>query len=197
MKLYLNKASPYARLVMVVAREKRMHDQIELVWTDPWASSDDLLAVNPFSKVPTLVLPDGEPLVESACICDYLDAAGEGRRLVPAALAERVPVLRKYGVGRALIDSAFGAVIDRRYSAGNTLAARWLVAAKRGVKVLDADHTLSATREPDMGDLAIGVALSYIDFRLKEVEWRAAAPRLGDWFEHVNARPSMRETAPE
>ena len=197
MKLYLNKASPYARLVLVVAHEKNLQDRIELVWTDPWASKDELLAVNAFSKVPTLVLSVGQSLVESSCICDYLDTAGEGTRLVPAALTERAPVLRKYGLGRALIDSAFGCVIDRRYSAGTTLAARWLESAKRGVKALDADRSLSAVRETDMGDLAIAVGLSYIDFRLPEIGWRAAAPRLAEWYEHVNARSSLKATGPE
>ena len=197
MKLYLNKASPYARLVLVVAHEKGLAERLELAWTDPWASSDELLAVNPLSKVPTLVLPDGEPLIESSCICDYLDVAGEGRRLIPSPLSERVPVLRRYGIGRSLIDSAFGAVIDRRYSAGATLAARWLEAVKRGIAALDRDLTLSAGRERDMGDLAIVVGLSYIEFRLAEAEWRRAAPRLADWFEQVNARPSMKATAPE
>ncbi|HYC46174.1 MAG TPA: glutathione S-transferase family protein [Burkholderiales bacterium] len=197
MKLYLNKASPYARLVLVVAHEKGLPGRIELVWTDPWASSDELLTVNPFSKVPALVLPDGQPLVESGCICDYLDGAGEGRRLMPAAPAERVPVLRKYGFGRALIDSAFGAVIDRRYSAGSTLATRWIEAVNRGVGTLGHDVARAAHAEPDLGDLAIAVGLSYLDFRLREIAWRAAAPRLANWFEHVNARPSMQRTAPE
>jgi glutathione S-transferase len=47
-----------------------------------------------------------------------------------------------------------------------------------------------------MGDLAIAVALSYMDFRVSEVAWRATAPRLAAWFERMSARPSMTSTAP-
>src|SRR5215216_254366 len=127
MKLYLNKASPYARLVLVVAYEKRLSERIELVWTDPWASEERLLGVTPLAKVPVLIAEDGEPLVESACICDYLDALGGGAALLPSAGNARLRVLRKYGVGRGLIDVAFGAVIEKRYGSGgdSVLVERW------------------------------------------------------------------------
>jgi glutathione S-transferase len=40
---------------------------------------------NPLGRVPTLVLPDGESLIESASILDFLDdRAGPGRALLPA-----------------------------------------------------------------------------------------------------------------
>jgi len=113
MKLYLNKTSPYARLVMVVAHEKGLTRKIELAWTDPWASSFDLLAANPFSKVPTLLTDDGLPIVDSICICDYLDEVGGGLRLIPPRGSDRVRTLRKYGLGRGLIDAAFGVTIER------------------------------------------------------------------------------------
>ena len=43
MKLYLNKTSPYARLVMVVAHEKGLEKKIEPHWTDPWESAPSKL----------------------------------------------------------------------------------------------------------------------------------------------------------
>src|SRR5688500_14141318 len=102
MKLYLNKASPYARLVLVVAHEKALAGRLELVWTDPWASDASLLAVTPLSMVPVLIARDGQPLVESGVICKYLDAVGDGPALVPADAAVRLTMLRKYGLGRGL-----------------------------------------------------------------------------------------------
>src|ERR1044072_8926485 len=95
MKLYLNKASPYARLVLVVAHEKSMSEELELVWTDPWASEERLLEVNRFSKVPPLALDgnENETLIESSCICDYLDDVGVGRRLLPHLQATRKSAL--------------------------------------------------------------------------------------------------------
>jgi glutathione S-transferase len=198
MKLYLNKASPYARLVQVVAHEKGLSSQLELVWTDPWASEAQLLAVTPFSKVPVLIAEDGLPLLESACICDYLDERGSGPRLMPISGGARVAGLRKLGVGRGLIDVAFGAVIQKRYGAADgksVLIERWGASVARAIEALDNDRTLSLA--PDLGDLAIAVALSYVDFRMKDVEWHAKAPRLSEWYGRMSGRKSMIATAPE
>jgi len=201
MKLYLNKTSPYARLVMVVAHEKTLTEKIECVWTDPWTSPAELLAVNPYAKVPALVTDDGQPIVESGCICDYLDEAGRGRRLFPRELPQRLPALRKYGLGRGLIDAAFGVTIERRFAAPDhkpVLAERWLAAVNRALDVLEHDGTLPRSHEaPDLGDLAIAVGLSYTEFRLPEAHWRASAPRLAQWFDRMAARPSMHLSAPE
>lgn len=201
MKLYLNKTSPYARLVMVVAHEKGLTERIELIWTDPWTDNAELLAANPFSRVPTLVTDDGQPVADSACICEYFDEVGGGRRLLPAAGAERLRALSKYGLGRGLIDAAFGVTIDRRFhdpGAKLVLVERWLTAVKRALKQLDRDDALlRPTETPDLGDLAIGVGLSYTEFRLPEVQWKPAFNHLRGWHERLAARQSMRQSAPE
>src|SRR5262249_35274002 len=128
MKLYLNRASPYARLVQVVIHEKCLTEQVELAWVDPWASPPELLAVNPLSKVPVLVTEGGLAITESACICAYLDDVGRGPALMPIEMAPRVEALMKYGLGRGLIDNAFGVVIQKRFAVPGavlTLADRW------------------------------------------------------------------------
>ena len=201
MKLFLNKASPYARLVMVVIHEKRLADRVELQWTDPWASPPELLAVNPAAKVPSLLTDGGQPITDSACICAYLDDVGQGPRLLPAAAPDNVPALMKYGLGRGLIDTAFGVTIERRYAnpgADAVLPARWLAAVQRTIDVLEKDPALMRTQEqPDMGDFAIAVGLAYVEFRLREVSWRDSARALAGWLDRMQARPSMRLTAPE
>jgi glutathione S-transferase len=200
MKLYLNKTSPYARLVMVVAHEKGLQEQIEPAWTDPWESKPELLAANPFSKVPALVTDAGVTIVDSTCICDHLDEIGGGRRLMPERGRERLQVLRKYGLGRGLIDAAFAVTIERRFHASSEelpLADRWLASVSRALSAFDRDPAVLATNgSPDLGDLALAVGLSYTDFRLPEVKWRGAAPSLSRWFDRLAARPSMEATKP-
>jgi len=201
MRLYLNKTSPYARLVMVVLNEKALIDKVDLIWTDPWASPAELLVVNPLAKVPALVTDDSQPIVESGCICDYLDYLGAGRMLLPADLPSRLGVLRKYGLGRGLIDVAFGVTIDRRFSPRDhksVLAERWLQAVGMSIKAIERDAPLTPEgMPPDMGDLAIAVGLSYVAFRLPEVMWRESAPKVARWFDMISMRPSMQRTAPE
>src|ERR1700676_4212775 len=51
---------------------------------------DRIRQYNPLGRVPTLVLDDGEALVESALILDYLDdRVGAARALLPASGRER------------------------------------------------------------------------------------------------------------
>lgn len=200
MKLFLNKASPYARLALVVIHEKRLADRVELMWTDPWASPPDLLAVNPAAKVPALVTAGGQPITDSMCICTYLDDIGHGVRLLPDAAPARVPALMKYGLGRGLIDAAFGVTIERRYSNPDgkaVLPERWLAAVRRTINVLEQDPALMRVEEqPDIGDLAIAIGLAYVEFRLPEVRWRDGARALAGWLDRFGERPSMRLTAP-
>lgn len=56
---------------------------------------DRIREYNPLGRVPTLVLDDGESLIESAAILDYLDEqAGPQRRLLPASGEARRQSLR-------------------------------------------------------------------------------------------------------
>jgi glutathione S-transferase len=90
MKLFLNAASPYARLVRLVLLETGLHAATELHFVDPWESPPHLLAHNPASKVPVLLLDDGASLMESGCICDYLIAISQMPRMA-ASLQDLVP----------------------------------------------------------------------------------------------------------
>ena len=201
MKLFLNDSSPYARLVLVVIHEKHLIGEVELVWTDPWSSPPELMAVNPFAKVPALITREGLPLMDSVLICEYLIRIARGPALLADGGAPWLYALRNYAFGRGLIDAAFGVTIQRRFggAAGPTaLAQRWLASVKPALVQLDRENTLLRSADDvDLGDLALGVALGYLDLRLGEVEWRLHAPALAKWFERVAARPSLQLTAPK
>jgi glutathione S-transferase len=83
MKLYHAKPSPFARRVRVLLRERGLLSRIDEIATAPWDSPAELLAVNPASKVPTLVLDDGITLKESALIATHLDGLGDAAPLLP------------------------------------------------------------------------------------------------------------------
>ena len=86
MKLYHAKPSPFARRVRVLLRERGLMSRIDEIATAPWDSPAELLAVNPASKVPTLVLDDGTTLTESALIATYLDGVGDAAPATGAQL---------------------------------------------------------------------------------------------------------------
>jgi glutathione S-transferase len=46
--------------------------------------------------------------------------------------------------------------------------------------------------------IALGCALGYVDFRLKDaLDWRADHPGLAAWYKDFSTRQSMKETAPQ
>jgi len=72
-----------------------------------WADADKLAAFNPMRRVPTLVLDDGEVLIESGAILDALDEmAGPGRAMLPASGAERRRALKLCALGSGVADKA-------------------------------------------------------------------------------------------
>ncbi|MCL4675952.1 MAG: glutathione S-transferase, partial [Pararhodobacter sp.] len=48
----------------------------------------------------------------------------------------------------------------------------------------------------DMGHIAVGCALGYVDFRHGGRKWRNGRPALTAWYESFVQRPSMQATAP-
>ena len=50
------------------------------------------------------------------------------------------------------------------------------------------------TSEITIADLSVGVAIEYIDHRLR-LDWRSRLPRLASWLEPISGRPSFLGTA--
>jgi glutathione S-transferase len=87
--LYHNNMSVCAQKVRVVLAEKNIavqehHLNIRAGETH----APDYLALNPKGVVPTLLV-NGEPIVESSIICEYLEDAFPEHRLLPAEPAQR------------------------------------------------------------------------------------------------------------
>jgi glutathione S-transferase len=192
-KLYLNEASPYARLIRVLLIETGLDGETETVLTDPWDPPAELLAVNPASKVPALLLENGTALIESGCIADYLIECSGRSALSHGNVPRRLQIL---GLGRAAIDCAFGAVIQKRYSPGSTLIDRWRDALPRIVARLEQLYQAAEAHEGDQADLTVAVALEYVDFRLSDIDWRADAPALELHVGQLGERRSLAETRP-
>ena len=47
-----------------------------------------------------------------------------------------------------------------------------------------------------IGQIAVGCALGYMDFRFADDNWRGSRPKLAKWYEGFSARPSMQATVP-
>lgn len=196
MRLFLAPASPFARKVLACAIAREIDDQIELVDLDPNKSPAELLAVNPLSKVPTLVTEDGLPLHDSPVICEYLDTVGEAPPMFPSHGGPRWRALKQQAMADGIMDAAVrrrGDSLRPQEAARTAFMDRQRAAVDRTLAELERDppHTVL-----DIGSIAVACALGYLDFRFAHEPWREAQPRLAGWFETMGAHPALSRSAP-
>lgn len=199
MHLLASPASPFVRKVRVLIREAGLQDRVTEtpVATTPLAPAPEVVAANPTGRIPVLIRDDGPALYDSRVICRYLDdLAGAG--LYPQARLWEVLTLE--ATADAILDSAVQMIYEQRFRAPDMqsqplMAAHWGKIAV-AVTVLG-DRWLSHLKGPlDMGQIAVGCALGYLDFRHDARGWRALSPALAGWYGGFAMRPSMVDTAP-
>ena len=197
MKLHFSPASPFARKVLACAVARGIDNRIETVATDPHSSPAELLKANPLAKIPCLITQDGHAVYDSPVICEYLDTIGEANALFPTSGTHR---WIRISVMHALADGIMDAAVARRMRFGKPMdatreafLARQKATVDRGLAALEAAPPQGLS---DIGAIAVGCALGYLDFRFAGEPWRDAHPRLAAWFAEVSALPPMARTAP-
>jgi len=197
MKLYHSAASPFVRKVLVVAHELGLRDRIEIVpaTAHPVTRDRALVAVNPLGQVPTLVLDDGSALWDSRVICDYLNTLAGGD-IIPGGDA-RYAALREEALADGVTDAA---LLTRYETAVRPEPLRWaewiagqLDKVACGLAALEPRASAFGDRV-DIGTIAWGCALGYLDFRFASFGWRDRHPNAAAWFEWFGGRESMTTT---
>jgi glutathione S-transferase len=152
---------------------------------------------NPLSKIPTLVCDDGTVLYDSPVICEYFDTLHSGPKLFPSEPKARFTALRRQALGDGMMDFLilWRGEGDRAHQSDAHLSS---FAAKRQATLasLEGEADSLAGSPFSIGHIAIGCALSYLDFRFSAQPWRDTHPRLAAWHVTFCARPSVKATEP-
>jgi len=200
MKIFHAPASPFVRKCLVAADELGLRERIELVpaTAHPVNRDQSVVAHNPLGKIPTLITDDGAALHDSRVICEYLNALGRGN-LIPRDGPARWAVLVEQSLADGLMDAA---VLARYETALRPEPLRWndwldgqLAKVGSALDALDARAAAFGDRV-DLGTIAFGCALGYLDFRFAALGWRNTRPNAAAWFERFGARKSMVATRP-
>jgi glutathione S-transferase len=191
--------SPYVRKVMIAVAEMGLQDRIHTVRTVAGGTTPhrELMQINPVGKIPTLQLPDGTAIYDSPVIIEYLDTLHDGPKLYPTAWPERLTALRRHALGQGMLDCALPLLAEGFRPPGRQSEPHkelWRAKLVACVEALEAD-ALAATPF-NVGHLAIGVALAYLDFRFAPLAWRDGHPKLAAWHKTFNARPSVQANLP-
>ena len=191
-KLHWSPRSPFVRMVMVAAHELNLANQLTLVRTVAAMSevNPQLSADNPLNKLPTLVLEDGTAMFDSRVILRVLDTDG---RLHPPGREEGLAAARWQAMGMGLLDLLV-LLRNERDRPENLRSHAHMTAWKQKIANsldwLEARASELAARPFDIGHIAVGCALGYLDLRFGEMDWRAGRSTLAQWGAVFEARPS-------
>ncbi|MCB2095563.1 MAG: glutathione S-transferase [Rhodobacteraceae bacterium] len=200
MRLYHSPTTPFGRKVAVLLHETGQLDEVDVVNVagTPMAPEGMPLAQNPLGKIPVLERDDGPALYDSRVICRYLDARAGGR-LYPAA-PRLWETLTLEATADGMLDAAVLMVYEARLRPEEKRSAEFVEAqwgkVARALDALESRWTGHLTGPLDMAQIAVGCALSYLDFRLDSRRWRDGRAQLAGWFAGFAERPSMKATEP-
>ena len=208
MKLRHSPTSPFVRKVMVSAYELGLADRIECIPTRvaPTQRNDEVVRDNPLVKIPALATDDGIVIYDSPVICEYLDTLAGGGKLFPSDGKPRWLALRQQALGDGILDAS----ILARYEQLRPREFQWqewidaqLRKVRGALSALEmecesSDLATPAENAPALiGQITIGCALGYLDFRYPNEIWRERHRRLAAWYDGFAQRRSMQETAPK
>lgn len=198
MKLLQSFTSPYARKVRIAILEKGLSGRIALEAANPAGAEAELVRkANPLGKVPCLIRDDGTGLYDSPVICEYLDSLSPSPVILPASGEARWTVLRIQALADGVMDAAVSARMETMRKDGEKspdMIAHWRGGIVRGLEQL--------SREPHLNDgfdlahISAVAALGYIHFRHADLAQSSMPKALAAWWEKVQTRPSVRDTAP-
>ncbi|MCY1059886.1 glutathione S-transferase [Nannocystis sp. SCPEA4] len=187
MQLFIASTSPFARKARIVAHELGLGDRIVMIEVDPW-TDPRLRSLNPLAKVPTLIRDGGEPLYDSAVICDYLDALA-GRRLIPQDGERRWRALRLQALAADACTAAGRLFAGERRGGEDPMRERLLAAVEAALDALEREPLDDVA--PDFGDLCAALLPGYCDFRWPDRDWRQGRPRLAAFAAAMERRTSF------
>jgi glutathione S-transferase len=201
MKLTFSPGSPFARKVRIAAIELGLIDKIELIPTTlaPAQPNDEYSRINPVKKLPALITDNGDVIVDSYVIVEYLDDLAGGGKLIPASGAARWKVKSDHSLLQGMLDSM---LLCRYEKMVRPEPLRWQAWADdhwnrawNGMAHFE-KQTEMLSRPLDVAQIALTCVLGYADFRFADCGWRKAYPKLDAFHEKMLSRPSVKVSVP-
>jgi glutathione S-transferase len=202
MKLAFSQSSPFARKVRIAAIELGLIDQIEFITpiVVPGQPNDEYARnVNLLKKLPALILDNGEVILDSYVIVEYLDELAGGGKLIPASGPTRWKVKSDHSLLQGMLDSMLLCRYEKMVRPRGLQWQAWTDdhwnRAWQGMARFDKQADV-LSRPLDIVQIGLVCVLGYADFRFADCGWRKAYPNLAAFNEKMLTRPSVKVSAP-
>ena len=200
--------SPYVRRVAITMQ------MLGLDYTrrplSVFKSFDEFRTVHPLVKVPTLVCDDGEMLVDSTLIIDYLESlAGPDRKLYPQETSARRTALQQIGEALVGMEKVVQIIYEKKQRPSELQHASWIDRLK--LQLISAAGLMEASveaaieggsdwlggPEPMQADITTAVAWNFIRRVTSRTVRPTNHPYLVDHSEQAEALPAFLACPPE
>jgi glutathione S-transferase len=201
MKLAFSPGSPFARKVRIAAIELGLIDKIELFTTTvaPGQPNPEYSKIYPMKKLPALILSNGDIIVDSYVIVEYLDELAGGGKLIPASGPSRWKVKSDHSMLQAMLDSMLLCRYEKMVRPQGLQWQGWSDdhwnRAWTGMAHFENQPDM-LSRPLDISQIALVCVLGYADYRFADCGWRKAYPKLDAFHEKMLQRPSVKISVP-
>ena len=147
----------------------------------------------------------GEAVFDSRVIVEYLDTLSPVGKLIPAQGRERAEVKTWEALADGVLDAAILARLEASWAgrAEGQRSQAWIDrqtgkihTSLKAMSVGLGDKPFCSGVHFSLSDIAVGCALSYLDFRFAQIDWRLQHPNLARLQEKLTQRSSFIDTQP-
>ena len=156
-----------------------------------FSDAKDIQKINPLTRIPALILEDGEVLTDSVAIIDYLDErVGPARALVPPHGAARRRILQMTALAQGVTEKVGAVSYERFFHKKPCISAVWekrcLGQIGDGLSFLEARCGSPWFQDTSLThiDVMVGCMVGYLKLRLPEAFPDQAFPKLHSLARH-------------
>lgn len=169
-----------------------------------FGDAEAMRAINPLGRIPSLILDDGEVLIDSAAILDHLDeVAGPARALLPASGRPRREALRLIAIATGATDKAIAIAYERlmrpialRHPPYIERCKTQMLTALAALEAAAPESGCFAGDRIGQSDITIACALAYIRLRTDDIGTLPAHPKLDRFCRMAEAHPALAACLP-
>ncbi|MGY0571048.1 glutathione S-transferase family protein [Bradyrhizobium sp. RDM12] len=200
MKLSFSAASPFARKVRIAAIELGLIDKIEFTpaTVAPGTANEDYSRITPLKKLPVLITDDGDVILDSYVIVEYLNEMAGG-----SLIADYGPRRWMAKTNHSLINGMLDSMLLCRYEKMvRPQGLQWQAWSddhwnRAWTGMARFENMPDVLNGPfDISQIGLVCVLGYADFRFADCGWRKAYPKLDAFHQKMLERPSVKISAP-
>lgn len=168
-----------------------------------FSAFDQFQALNPVVKAPTLILDDGQALMDSTLILEYaVRLAGPSAAIFPADLGKRARAVRLTGLALAACEKTVQIVYEHQLRPAEKLHQPWLDRVRGQLLAAYGELEKELRTQPLHGagqalghdGVAVAVAWGFTQMMMPDVVVEADYPSVRAFSEHCEQLPMFKET---